>query len=343
MSQQTENIIFVVGNSRSGTSLMMRLLNRSPKVHFLNELHFFEKLWSVKDKHRPIDQKEALSLASRLLFIDRYNVLKSFQYEEFAAEAQELVAGLDREQIYRQDIYRAVLLRRTLEQGKEIPGEKTPQNLFYLREILEMFPQAKVINMVRDPRAVLLSQKRKWRRKYDVDSYIKDHRKEVWRLRMNYHPITISRLWVSAMKAAEAFNEHPQVMNVRFEEVTSDPQTTLARICNFAEIEYQPSMLDVEYNGSSTDINRGQKRYGIQQKANDSWKKGLSKAEIFICQWICGKYFDAFQYERIKVGLNPFALLFHIASFPVKLTGALLMNLHRMRNIGEAIRRRLAS
>lgn len=308
MSQKADHIIFVVGNSRSGTSLMMRLLNRSPKVHFLNELHFFEKLWSIKDTDRPISQKEALTLASRLLFIDRYNVLKSFQYDEFAEEAQEVVATLGEEQIYRQDIYRAVLLRRTLSKGKEIPGEKTPQNLFYLQEILQMFPQAKVINMVRDPRAVLLSQKRKWRRKYDVDSYIKDHRKEVWRLKMNYHPITISRLWVSAIKAAAVFEAHPQVMNVRFEEVTSQPQKTLQRICDFVEIDFQESMLDVEYNGSSTDINRGQKRYGIQQKANDSWKQGLSKAEIFICQWICGKYFDAFQYERIKVGLNPFTL-----------------------------------
>jgi len=206
-----------------------------------------------------------------------------------------------------------------------------------------MYPQAKVINMVRDPRAVLLSQKLKWRRKYDVDSYIKDHRKEVWRLKMNYHPITISRLWVSAIKAAAAFEDHPQVCNIRFEELSVQPEASLKKICDFVEIPYEADMLNVEYNGSSTDINRGKKRYGIQPKVNDSWKKGLSKAEIFICQWICGKYFDAFQYERIKVGLNPFAVLFHMASFPVKLVGALLMNLHRMRNIGEAIKRRLAS
>lgn len=343
MSQAADKIIFVVGNSRSGTSLMMRLLSRSPQVHFLNELHFFEKLWSANDANRPIDQAEAVALASQLLFIDRYNVLKRFEEAQYASEALALVQSLERDKIYRQDIYGAVLRRRTLEQGKQIPGEKTPQNLFYLQEILAMFPNARVINMVRDPRAVLLSQKRKWRRKYDVDSYIKDHRKEVWRLKMNYHPITISKLWVSAIKAAQAFREHPQVRNVRFEEVTSRPNETLADICKFIGIPYEASMLEVEYNGSSTDINLGQKRYGIQQKSNESWKEGLSKAEIFLCQWICGKYFDAFKYQRIKVEFNPLTLLVLMVSFPLKLVGALLMNLHRTRNIGEAIKRRLVS
>ncbi|MEL6654428.1 MAG: sulfotransferase, partial [Bacteroidota bacterium] len=274
--------IFVVGNSRSGTSLMMRLLSRSPKVHFLNELHFFEKLWSVADAKRPIDRDEALELASRLLFIDRYNVLKRWEPSEFEEEARVLVDSLDNSPLHRQDIYAGVLRSRTHKAGKQIPGEKTPQNLYYLQEILGLFPDAKVINMVRDPRAVLLSQKRKWRRKYDVDSYIKDHRKEVWRLKMNYHPITISKLWVSAIKAAQQFDGHPQVKSIRFEDVTSRPEASMREICEFVGIEYADSMLQVEYNGSSTDLNRGQRRYGIQPKSERAWERGLSKAEIFI-------------------------------------------------------------
>ncbi|MEL7340256.1 MAG: sulfotransferase, partial [Bacteroidota bacterium] len=317
--------------------------SRSPKVHFLNELHFFEKLWSAAEAERPIQEEEALELASRLLFIDRYNVLKRFDPSEFAVEAEELLAGLEKRPLHRQDIYAGVLRSRTQAAKKQIPGEKTPQNLFYLKEILRLFPEARIINMVRDPRAVLLSQKRKWRRKYDVDSYIKDHRKEVWRLKMNYHPITISKLWVSAIKAAKQFEAHPQVKTIRFEDVTSQPEESLRAVCEFVGIEYADTMLEVEYNGSSTDLNLGQRRYGIQAKSERAWEQGLSKAEIFICQWICGRFFENYNYETIKVGLNPLTLLYHIASFPLKLAGAFLMNLHRMRNISEAIKRRLVS
>ncbi|MFI5135892.1 MAG: sulfotransferase, partial [Chitinophagales bacterium] len=38
--------IFVVGNSRSGTKMMGRILGNHEKVHAFPEMHFFEQLWS---------------------------------------------------------------------------------------------------------------------------------------------------------------------------------------------------------------------------------------------------------------------------------------------------------
>ncbi|NIP95612.1 MAG: sulfotransferase, partial [Akkermansiaceae bacterium] len=46
----------------------------------------------------------------------------------------------------------------TEEEGKRIPCTQTPRNVYYLREILGAYPDARVIWMVRDPRAVLCSQ-----------------------------------------------------------------------------------------------------------------------------------------------------------------------------------------
>ena len=43
---------------------------------------------------------------------------------------------------------------------------QTPTNVYHLDKILNSFDQVKIINMVRDPRDVLLSQKNKWKRKY---------------------------------------------------------------------------------------------------------------------------------------------------------------------------------
>ena len=46
---------------------------------------------------------------------------------------------------------------------KKWAGDQTPRHVFYIGELIEMYPGAKFVHMVRDPRAVLLSQKRKWK------------------------------------------------------------------------------------------------------------------------------------------------------------------------------------
>ena len=336
-----DKLVFIVGNSRSGTTMMMRIMKKHSEIHSLNEIHFFEKFWSTADRERPVEEEEAVWLASRLLFIDRYNVLEDFKFEEFEAEARTMLSRVEKNPLYRQDIYHAMLNYRTQKEGKTIACEKTPQNLFYVKDLLEMYPNCLIINMVRDPRGVLLSQKKKWMRKDSKDSYIKDHKKEVRRLKMNYHPITISKLWNSAIQTSEKFESDPRVMTLRFEDITNQPEVELNKVTDFLGLPYEVSMLNVEYNGSSTELRKGEKQFGIRKTTTQSWRKGLTKAEIFICQWITGKYYGKYGYEKVPVGFNPFAFIYHLVSFPVKLAGSLMLNLNRMRNISEAIKRRL--
>ena len=341
MIKQDDKLVFIVGNARSGTTMMMRILRKHPEIHSLNEIHFLEKFWSTADKEREIDEKEALWLANRLLFIDRYNVLEDFVEDEFAEEAKKLMAQVSKTPLYRQDVYHAVLNYRTRQEGKSIACEKTPQNLFYVKELLEMYPNCRIVNLIRDPRGVLLSQKKKWMRKDSSDSYIKDHKKEVRRLKINYHPITISKLWTSAIQAIERFQDHPRVMSIRFEDITDQPAETLQEVCNFLEVPFEPEMMNVEFNGSSTDLRKGEARYGIKKNTVQSWRTKLTKAEIIICQWVTGKFFPRYGYEKVSAGIKPFSVLFHIISFPFKIALALLMNLNRMRNVTEAVKRRL--
>ena len=43
-----EKMLFVVGNSRSGTTMMGRILGNHPDVFTFGELHFFGQLWSPR-------------------------------------------------------------------------------------------------------------------------------------------------------------------------------------------------------------------------------------------------------------------------------------------------------
>ena len=49
--------------------------------------------------------------------------------------------------------------------GKSIPCEQTPRYIFYARALLEIYPTAQIVHMVRDPRAVMASQKMRWQRR----------------------------------------------------------------------------------------------------------------------------------------------------------------------------------
>jgi hypothetical protein len=57
-----DKIIFIVGNSRSGTTMMLRIFNNHPKLMVLNELHFFEQLWAPEDKGKAISKEQAVEL-----------------------------------------------------------------------------------------------------------------------------------------------------------------------------------------------------------------------------------------------------------------------------------------
>jgi hypothetical protein len=232
-----------------------------------------------------------------------------------------------------------VAFLETRQAGKLIPCEKTPQNVFYIREILALYPHARILNMVRDPRGVLLSQKRKWKRRKMGAHFITW--REATRLRINYHPITISRLWNSSIGASLQFLQHPQVMTVHFEDIIENSEATIRTICQFFGVEFHPHMLDVPHLGSSNEAD-DPTQTGIKKERAGNWRKGgLNDAEVWFCQRITGKYMDPMEYPRVAVSPNPIAVAGYYASFPFKIALAILVNLGRMKNIVDTIKRRM--
>ena len=113
----------------------------------------------------------------------------------------------------------------------EISCDQTPENIFYLKEILDYFPEAKIINMVRDPRDVLLSQKNKWKRRYFGASSIPFN--EVTRSYFNYHPITMSKIWNTVIFSSNNFQNDKRFKTIHFENLLLNSKTVILELCNF--------------------------------------------------------------------------------------------------------------
>lgn len=329
--------IFVVGNSRSGTTLMGTILGRHPAVFRFEELHFFEEMWSATNSEDSCSASEATDLMAKLFDIQRNGYLTREDWHVFLPEAKRIVGEL-REPISVARVFQTFLDYETCVQGKRRACDQTPQNVLYVEEIFAHYPRARVIHMIRDPRAILLSQKNRWRRPFLADNVPK---KEAIRYWLNYHPITMSQLWKANVCTVDRFIEDERVYTLRYEDLLTQAEVEVEKVCRFVDIDYSSDLLEVPQVNSSSQKDKPEKK-GIDRGRADSWKKGgLSRTELYWCQRINHSVMQSHGYDGQDVFPNPAELLVSAVSFPVKLSLAILLSLKRMKSLGEAIKRRL--
>src|SRR5579884_4298471 len=212
-------IIFVVGNSRSGTTMTARLLGLHPDIHALRELHFFEEMWDPRDGDQGLPHATAVALAARLLHNARSSYTVAPEGDAYRSDAEAIVEGIGAP-VQPHRVLEAVMLCETRQHGAVIPCEQTPRNVYYIAEILRLFPAARVLNVVRDPRDVLLSQKNWWRRRLRGSQTPWPVVARQW---IDYHPLTTSLLWRGGVRAADRVATSERVHTVRFEDLVADP------------------------------------------------------------------------------------------------------------------------
>jgi hypothetical protein len=103
-------------------------------------------------------------------------------------------------------------------------GDKSPINAFNLPRLLAMFPTARYLHLLRDGRDAISSMMARGRA-------LK----------------TATRRWVTSVEQVVALQ--PRVpprrfLEVRYEQLVSEPETTLPRICAFLDVGYTSRMLD---------------------------------------------------------------------------------------------------
>lgn len=335
-------MIFVVGNSRSGTTMMGRIIGMHPNVFTFGELHFFGQLWSVSDKDRHLSKEQTLSLLKRLITIQRDGYLRQGNPQRFKDEAMTIFNSLQQLNSIRSlDVFNAFLKYETQRNSKSIPCDQTPRNVYYIGDILELLPDARVVNMVRDPRDVLLSQKKKWKRRFLGGKYIP--MREAFRAWVNYHPITISKMWNAAINSADKYKDHERVFQLRFEDLINNPEESIRSVVDFLGLEFNENMLKVPQIGSSSG-NDHPERKGINKNASGRWQKGgLTRSEIAICTKTTTAAMKKHGYQITEFKRPVFGMLSSYFLFPIKLGFAFMLNVRRIRNIKDTIRRRLSS
>jgi hypothetical protein len=320
-------ILFVAGNSRSGTTMMSRILSNHPDVFAFHELHFFDEILSGRLSTQTVNREQALKYYATLCQRQRGGYFgKPQNPNECLHDAERETAAL--EHLTGLTVYEKFLHDETARNGKSIPCEQTPQNVFAMEQLLQALPGSRWILMVRDPRDVLLSQKYKWKRR--ALSGGKIPWTESLRARINYHPMIIPRIWNRVMSQIEKFKDHPRVLVVRYENLVADPDRTIREICAHAGITFQQAMNDIPVVGSSGAADTTGLR-GIDARKSGQWiQGGLNPTEIALCEKISAAHFAPWGYQHSAAKMNPVRLFGYWMVLPCQLLITAAMNRKRL-------------
>jgi hypothetical protein len=274
--------IFVVGVPRSGTTMMRYLLETSDRVAIARENHFMGHILGRRGARHFF--RRAGDLADDAAVRKIVDMIYSGEYEK--------LAGWRRPSPYwywlKDELPRAELERRLLAaprdergmfqaflrvyadfHGKPVMGEKTPTHLNYVDTLLEWFPSAKVIHMLRDPRAVYVSDRY---RRQTRDRFPYNLMRRVPLLLESYLLVLYSVSWRRALrKHSQLLKRHKgKYMLVRFEDVVQKPMETLPAVFEFLGVEMPESI--------ASDVVVPQKHgmrasgEGIDPQAADRWR-----------------------------------------------------------------------
>jgi hypothetical protein len=316
--------IFVVGYIHTGTSLLKTILRKDPTLFAAaGETHFFQDLPKLRaqfpDLNRDNMLREYILFLIKLVYLGfkrAHQRHQEYTLDDFGlteAQLETLLTAAHQKRQYA-PLFGLVMDYLTQLNEKLRWLEKTPEHVNYLKQILQLHPDARVIELVRDPRATLAS--RKIRRGDDDWLDDKETREGASADHStNYDPLLDTLLWKEAINAAaDARREFPaNILTVRYEDLAADPEATLRHICRFAGLPFRPDMLTVGWVNSATQSQEGKaasqslkgttSASGISTAAIEKWRKSLSPEEIYLCQWLGRKEMEQLEYLPAAVSL----------------------------------------
>lgn len=178
MSMPNNAPIFVCGTGRSGTTILQYLLSKHPRiyslryesrfivhddglVHFLNDPDIQQWFYSFKQRLLGEWYRRVYRQGTPREYVGGLcSDVDQHQIEGLLARLEDglgIASSRDDRAILARDFIESMFGIGMRETQKSRFLEKTPSNLLYMTELLEMFPEAKLIHIIRDGRDVATS------------------------------------------------------------------------------------------------------------------------------------------------------------------------------------------
>lgn len=229
---------FIFGHARSGTTLLMRLVRLHPEVHCSYQAHFFTRQPLLKSLVNTPEAEEWLTRKS-----NRWN------------------RGGDLSPLVLRAAADIILEREAARQGKRIVGDKSPSSTIHgqaVRDLHAVYPDAKLVYIVRDGRDVLISER--FRNFVEESKFLSvEDRRIVEDLRRDPAPFTSGRRslftetfirrvaagWVKNLQETEEEGRNRfggNFFSLRYEDLLAQPFEEIQKLWTFLGVQADPSL-----------------------------------------------------------------------------------------------------
>ncbi len=242
------NPYFLIGAERSGTTLLRLMLDAHPLISWTHEFEY-----AVERIDSPNSWPDSGA------YIDWLSKNWNFLTSGF-----EIDRTLD---------YPSLIQSFLIQKQGDCPIVGATCHTHYDR-LLRLFPKAKFIYLLRDPRDVARS------------NIAMGWAGNVW---------TGVDRWIEAIKLWEGVKQKLEkdisYVEIKFEQLIASPEETLSSICNFMKIDYDPKMMSYpEYTTYSK----------IDNRIVDKWKGKMKKREIGLVEYKCQELMTKGEYKLIS-------------------------------------------
>ena len=283
-----DTVFFVAGEMRSGTSWLRRTLSAHPEVACGQEGSFFGRGYDREGI--PVYTDPVSSLTRALAVSRELKVWHELPWNLWSEGYEEDLRALGRLSV---DYFLSKEVART---GKRIVGDKSPQHTENLDEIHEIYPDARIIHIVRDGRDVAVSAMHHWWRLardrpdgvFDLtleelekrDAYLEDREGFLAAGRSIFTEERLAQLasrWSHRVGKGHRDGTGlygKQYMEIRYEDLLGDTPAVLGRILGF--LGARTDGREVEYCLRASSFERASNRAQGEEDANSFFRKGVA-------------------------------------------------------------------
>ncbi len=303
--------VFIVGCPRSGSTWTTFLLAQHPSVATFQHAKVFDYLVRMKQWYRFKAGFSFIAQPTVGADPDRPNenvkLADAMPEEEFSPLLRHVAEGI---------LSRVAGVRP----GVSTVVDKTPENAHFAEFILELFPEAYFLHIVRDPRAVYCSHRSasaSWAR---------------WEFPTQ--PVDGARFWRKDVEASLSIAELTEnYLQVRYEDLKQDGPAELGKILEWLGLEADPEFCESAVAASSKDKVRTVKEFPkgfVRKTTSGGWRDELSAGDARIIEYLAGDLMEELGYERSQKPYRFKPLRVLLREAPEPLLGFLDRKLHRV-------------
>ena len=274
-----ERPVFVLGCPRSGTTLLQLMLHNHPRIAIPPETRFLVAAYHSRSSFGDLREESNRRALADFIVRRRQTLFYDLGLdpheitEEIATGPPTLGSALG-------IVFRAYARRF----NKPRWGDKRPGYYQDIPALLQLFPDAQIVHLIRDGRDCVASLKVMPWFQQDIYAAI-----STW-----MEAIGIARRAARGL-APGAYCE------VRYEQLVADPTGHLNVLCDFLGEEYDPAMTEPARIAAAVLPKRQTWHVGTQehvtQARSGSWQERLEPWEIGLCEAVMGRTLQGLGYE----------------------------------------------